>query len=229
MACSITSPAMACSIASPATVCSLTSGLNIFVNDVMLHLKTPTRVLTVETPENVERVRVSLEGSPRRSTRRRCQALEISRTSMQAIIRKHLNFHPYKIVIVQKLLPNGTAQRWPVCEEMLDVLLDDVAVVITSDEAHFHSNGYVNKQNCRYWARENPIELHKKPLHSHKVTVWCALSKVGIVGSNLFEDDSDFRAMCDYGSELFWRKMNWIFQMYGFNRMELLLTQREFR
>ncbi|KAK7086640.1 hypothetical protein SK128_008212, partial [Halocaridina rubra] len=29
-----------------------------------------------------------------------------------------------------------------------------------SDEAHFHLNGMVNQQNCRYWALENPRELH---------------------------------------------------------------------
>ena len=26
-----------------------------------------------------------------------------------------------------------------------------------TDEAHFHMNGFVNKQNFRYWAVENPI------------------------------------------------------------------------
>ena len=56
---------------------------------------------------------------------------------MQTIIKTHLNFHPYKIMIVQKSLPNSTVQRRHFCE----VLLDDLAVIITSDEAHFHLNG----------------------------------------------------------------------------------------
>ena len=72
---------------------------------------------------------------------------------------------------------------------MLNILQDDLAVIITSDEAHFHLDGHVNKQNCRYWAKENPRELHQKPLHSQKVTVWCALSKVGIIGPDFFEDE----------------------------------------
>jgi len=139
--------------------------------------------------ENVERVRVSLEGSPRRSTRRRSQALEISRTSMRTIIKKHLKFHPHKIRIVQKILPNDIVQRRQFSEQMLDVLLNDLAVIITSDEAHFHLDGYVNKQNCRYWAIETPRELHQKPLHSPKVTVWCAVSKFGIIGPYFFEDE----------------------------------------
>ena len=47
------------------------------------------------------------------------------------------------------------------------------------DEAHFHLTGYVNKQNCRYWADSNPKEVHERPLHSSKVTVWCAVSAHG--------------------------------------------------
>jgi hypothetical protein len=33
-----------------------------------------------------------------------------------------------------------------------------------SDEAHFHVSGYVNKHNCRYWAPNNPYELHQRPV-----------------------------------------------------------------
>ena len=72
---------------------------------------------------------------------------------------------------------------------MLDILQDDLALIITSDEAHFHLDGYVNKQNCRYWSTENPRELHQKSLHSQKVTVWSALSKAGIIGPYFFEDE----------------------------------------
>jgi hypothetical protein len=54
-----------------------------------------------------------------------------------------------------------------------------------SDEAHFHMSGYVNKQNCRFWAAHNLGELHS--LHSVKVTVWCAISSGGIFGPYFFE------------------------------------------
>ena len=62
-------------------------------------------------------------------------------------------------------------------------------MIITSDEAYFHLDGYVNKQTCRYWSTENPRELHQKSLHSQKVAVWCALSKTGIIGPYFFEDE----------------------------------------
>ncbi|GFV48006.1 DUF4817 domain-containing protein [Trichonephila clavipes] len=59
-----------------------------------------------------------------------------------------------------------------------------VAFVITSlvsDEAHFWLNGYVNKQNCRIWSEANPQVYVETPLHTEKLTVWCALWAGGIL------------------------------------------------
>ncbi|GFW13884.1 hypothetical protein TNCV_4700191 [Trichonephila clavipes] len=49
------------------------------------------------------------------------------------------------------------------------------------DEAHFWLNGYVNKQNCRIWSEANPQVYVETPLHSEKLTVWCALWAGGIL------------------------------------------------
>jgi hypothetical protein len=60
------------------------------------------------------------------------------------------------------------------CEKMIENINDDPNFVnnfFMSDEAHFHISGYVNKQNCRYWAPANPHQLHEQPLHSQNVTV----------------------------------------------------------
>ena len=59
--------------------------------------------------------------------------------------------------------------------------------ILYSDKAHFHLIGFVNKQNCRYWASENPKLKHQRPLHSLKVTVWAAMSAEGIIGPYFFE------------------------------------------
>jgi hypothetical protein len=37
----------------------------------------------------------------------------------------------------------------------------------------------------------NPIELHERPLHNSKVTVWCAISSFGIIGPYFFEDGKE--------------------------------------
>ena len=75
---------------------------------------------------------------------------------------------------------------------MLDMFEENENLtLIMSDEAHFHLNGTVNKQNFRYWASENPRELHQRPLHSPKVTAWCGKGKCGIFGSFFFEEGED--------------------------------------
>jgi hypothetical protein len=63
------------------------------------------------------------------------------------------------------------------------------AVVFFSDEAHLHISGSVNMQNMRYLSDNNPRELHQRPLHCERVTVWCAVSKVGIIRPNFFEEN----------------------------------------
>jgi len=63
------------------------------------------------------------------------------------------------------------------------------AIIMISDEAHFHLNGSVNKQNFRYWAAQNPHEVLERPLHSPKVRVWCAVGKVGVIGPYFFEEN----------------------------------------
>ncbi|GFV62292.1 DUF4817 domain-containing protein [Trichonephila clavipes] len=53
--------------------------------------------------------------------------------------------------------------------------------ILFSDEVHFWLNGYVNKQNCRIWSEANPQVYVETPLHSEKLTVWCALWAGGIL------------------------------------------------
>ena len=143
--------------------------------------------LSVRTTENVDTRRRAVLASPRRSARRQALALGMSRRSLHRILHDELIFHPYKIMIVQQLAKGDFAQRRDFCENMVAILTEDANAVVMSDEAHFHLNGFVNKQNCR-WAAENPRELHQRLLHSSKVTVWCGVSKVGIVGPYFFEE-----------------------------------------
>jgi len=40
------------------------------------------------------------------------------------------------------------------------------------DEAHFHLNGSVNRQNIRFWGTDNPRVIRDRQLHPAKLTVW---------------------------------------------------------
>ncbi|KAF2897460.1 hypothetical protein ILUMI_08715 [Ignelater luminosus] len=94
---------------------------------------------SVRTPENIDRVRSSVEHSPKRSTRKKAEAVRIC--------------IPNRLHFAETLHENEI----------------DIHNLWMSDEAHFHLSDYTNKQNCRYWSLENPLVLHVQPLHSLKV------------------------------------------------------------
>jgi hypothetical protein len=52
----------------------------------------------------------------------------------------------------------------------------DVENIWVSDEVHFWLNGYVNKQNYRFWGKEQPFITQSKPLHPDHLPVWAAMS-----------------------------------------------------
>ena len=90
---------------------------------------------------------------------------------------------------MQQLTERDCNVRQTACESLLEGLPPD-ALVFFSDKTHFHISGCVNKQNRRYWGGDNPQELHEKPLHCERVTVWCAFSKVMIIGPYFFEENN---------------------------------------
>lgn len=151
------------------------------------------RVRTVRTPDNIQAVREAVIRSPHRSIRRHSASLQVHSSSVRRILVQDLKCHPYKLQIVQELKPNDHVMRQQFCECMLQKINEDEEFtnkLWMSDEAHFHLSGFVNKQNFRYWAQENPTELHQRPLHSNKVTVWCAMSSYGVIGPYFFEDEN---------------------------------------
>lgn len=145
---------------------------------------------SVHTPENVEKVRQAILRSPGRSSRRHSTELRLSNRTVRRILHTDLKFHPYKMAIVQQLNPGDYVQRLHFSREMEAIFeQNENLILFMSDEAHFHLNGTVNQQNCRYWASENPKILHERPLHSPKVTVWCAVTGTVIIGPYFFLDD----------------------------------------
>lgn len=139
----------------------------------------------VRTPENIARVRASIELSPARSTRKLASALRISERTMQRILHTDVHLHPYKIMMGQELTPADWRRRMNCCSGILAAVLP-TGILWSSDEAHFRLSGAVNNQHFRYWAAEDPREFHTRPLHSPKVTVWCAVSFIGVIGPYFF-------------------------------------------
>jgi hypothetical protein len=106
-----------------------------------------------------------------------------------------LHFHPFKIEMVQELLLHDLNIAEGLLHQVIGNDGHTTAILskITSDEAHSHLSGYVNKQNFGYWAEETPRLLHQSPFHSQKVTVWCGLSSFGILGHPFFKTTTDMQ------------------------------------
>ena len=149
--------------------------------------KPPGRTRTIRTPENVKLVESSVVKSPMRSARKHALALGFSDRSVRRILHFDLRFHPYKLACVQELSERDYQSRVNCCLQIISKLPKN-SVLLTSDEAHFHLSGFVNKQNFRYWSDENPQQLVQQPLHSKRVTVWCAVGSVGVIGPYFFEE-----------------------------------------
>jgi len=108
--------------------------------------KPPRPNKTVRMPENIERVRQALIRSPGQSAQRHAREMRLSHESVRTILQNDLKFHPYKMCVVQKLRATDYEQ-WEDFAIRMQVLLkeNENAIIIMSDEAHFHLSGEVNK------------------------------------------------------------------------------------
>ena len=70
---------------------------------------------------------------------------------------------------------------------------DKFCSLLMTDKAHFHLNGFVNKQNFRYWGVENPRIVNEKKLHPQRVTMWCAITCDRIIDPYFFENTEGFQ------------------------------------
>jgi hypothetical protein len=129
----------------------------------------PGRPRTSHSAVNIEHVANAIVQSPRKSTHRLAQQVNITHTSVRRILKNDLKLYPYEVQLVHQFLPADRVHRvtfseWYVskCREENDF----VQHLITSDAAHLHLSGYVNKQNFRFGGKENPQLLHETPLHS---------------------------------------------------------------
>ncbi|XP_033225886.1 uncharacterized protein LOC117178566 [Belonocnema kinseyi] len=167
----------------------------------------PVRQRSASSVENIAAASASIEEDPNQSLTRPSQALGLSVT-LWRIMRKDLGLHPYKIKLTQEVKPLDHQKRcmfvnW--AEQQLENNPDFHRNIIFSDEAHFWLNGFVNKQNMRYWSGSNPHELHESTLPPEKITVWCDLWGGGVIGPN-------------------WMIRTWT--ICGFNRTAPQATQR---
>ncbi|GBM05868.1 hypothetical protein AVEN_11801-1 [Araneus ventricosus] len=143
------------------------------------------RQQTAVTPENVATVSGIIQQNPMSSVRKIASETSLKRSSTQKILRKSLHMFPFKIQTHQAIPVRAVQQRVDFANHMLTMIDSegfDVGCLWFTDEAHFHLNGIVNKQNWRFWGSENPYWCEAKPMYSPKVTVWATVCSRGIIG-----------------------------------------------
>jgi hypothetical protein len=89
-----------------------------------VQVKPRTRRNTVRSPENIQRVRIALERSPRRSVRRHSKLLHLSDRSVRRILHPELHFHPHKLQFVQELTAAHKALRVRFRQQMVHTHAD---------------------------------------------------------------------------------------------------------
>ncbi|VVC43070.1 Hypothetical protein CINCED_3A003523 [Cinara cedri] len=125
------------------------------------------------------------------SLHRRSQQLAILLSSLHQIMKKDFHLHLYKLKLTHKLKAGDYGKRGQFVEWFHNMQVDDVdfaSKIIFSDEAHFHTNGFVNKQNCRLWGTENPQQIKQCQMHPERVTVWCGFLSRGVIGPYFFQN-----------------------------------------
>ena len=121
---------------------------------------------TVRTAQNIERVCQITVRSPQLSSNRLSQILNISQTSVVRILKQDIKMFPYKIQILQTQTDANKAMRVEFSRQMAERIENDPDLLenlIFTDEAHVELSGYINKQNWRFWAFENPHMYIEKP------------------------------------------------------------------
>ena len=140
--------------------------------------------------QDVDKIQRLIRRNPTLSLRRLARRTGIPKSTVRGVLRKRLQLHPYKLQLLTRLMRGDKAKRIRACRWLLGKLKGRQfrRFLFMSDEAHFHLDGAVCKQNCRVWSDENPHAFQEKDLNPSRVTVWCALSRKEIIGPYFFEE-----------------------------------------
>ncbi|XP_066587659.1 uncharacterized protein [Prorops nasuta] len=109
----------------------------------------------------------------------------ISKSTVHGILKK-AKFYAYKINTCQQLKEVDYENRLQFCKIMMDKIDDDGALlnnILFTDESTFVLTHSPNKQNTRFWSKDNPresIESHTQ--YQEKLNVWLGIWGENVIG-----------------------------------------------
>lgn len=108
---------------------------------------------------------------------------DVSATTVKKFLKRN-KFHPYKMKILHQLIEDDPDRRIEFCEVMTQTIARNPSYlrnICFSDECTFYLNGFVNRQNVRYWCDENPHVFREGHTQfQQKLNVW-----IGILGDHI--------------------------------------------
>lgn len=153
------------------------------------HLKRK-RTETVVDEEFKMEVCLAVEENPTNGLTQFAEVTGKSRSSCYKAIRKE-KYKSFKVRNVQELLPNDYFLRMQFCEQWMERINNDPTItnkILFSDESTFCTNGTVNKQNTRIWARENPYVIQETHTQTRqKLNLWAGILGDRIIGPFFIE------------------------------------------
>lgn len=133
---------------------------------------------------------LTYQENPHSSTTQVARDNDVHQTTVSKFLKEE-KFHPYKLKFVQELMDDDSDRRNEFCEIMTNMCIHDpllIKRICFTDEATFRLNGEVNKQNYRYWAKENPHwyrESHTQ--YRQSVNVWAGIVGNKVIGPYFFD------------------------------------------
>ena len=73
-----------------------------------------------------------------------------------------------------------------------------------SDEAVFHTDGFVNRHNCHYWVAHDPELTVEKMQNRPKVTVWCGMTAARFISAYLLRDTMNVKRYLQMLEDYVW-------------------------
>jgi hypothetical protein len=122
---------------------------------------------TKRTAQNIEEVKQKIAESPNKSIRRLAQETNLSFGTVQLILKKDLQFFPYRVSVVHEIKPLDFPKRVDYCQWFLNHLNynDILDKTFLGDESWFHLK-------MRTEMQQNIVTQHRR------VTIFCCASKI---------------------------------------------------
>ena len=162
----------------------------------------PRRQLDEEANEEAEVLTLSfVELHPTCSLRQIEMEMGIPRESARRILKRN-GFRSYKYNIPQHLYETDFERRLLFClwfQEQNNLEQDLTNIILFTDESRFTKNGMFNRQNSRYWSRQNLHLLRQGRFQEiFGINVWMGVVGHHIIGPIFFEGNLTGQRYLDF-------------------------------